>query len=175
MTHDDPAASPDAVPMPPPRSEAASPDRAGLFARFVAAEDDVVGLLAYALHRQNRQDWLEAFWQQAGREPDARESSAFRVGEGIERRLAGYRAQAERMLEARLYADKPAMPPLAVVPASPVEDETATGLARSPVSSATNPPSRVDPALARKKIVAGLVVFVLLVAGVIIARRTMGV
>jgi hypothetical protein len=65
---------------------------------LVQSETDVTGLLAYALYKQNKRDWLITFHEQSGREPTASEIESFITGERIPRRIATYRRLADDML-----------------------------------------------------------------------------
>ena len=69
-----------------------------IFELLVQNEHDVAGLLAYALYKQNKRDWLIAFQATNGRQPVEAEVSAFILGERIARRTATYRRLAEDML-----------------------------------------------------------------------------
>jgi hypothetical protein len=74
-----------------------------LYDRLVEAEDDLVGLIAYALYKQHKRDWLAAFSTDTGRQPRDEEVHAFMLGEGTDKQLRGYRAQAAVVL--RSYTD----------------------------------------------------------------------
>jgi hypothetical protein len=69
-----------------------------MFELLVQGESDVTGLLAYALYKQNKRDWLIAFQATHGRDPDGAETEAFILGERQPRRTATYRRLAEDML-----------------------------------------------------------------------------
>jgi hypothetical protein len=69
-----------------------------IFELLVQNEQDVAGLLAYALYKQNKRDWLIAFQATTGRQPTDAEVSAFILGERIPRRTSTYRKLAEDML-----------------------------------------------------------------------------
>jgi hypothetical protein len=69
-----------------------------MFELLVQGESDVTGLLAYALYKQNKRDWLIAFQATHGRDPDDVETEAFILGERQPRRTATYRRLAEDML-----------------------------------------------------------------------------
>ena len=70
-----------------------------MFELLVQNESDISGLLAYALYKQNKRDWLIAFQAAHGRMPDSAEAEAFILGERIPRRTATYRKLAEDMLQ----------------------------------------------------------------------------
>jgi hypothetical protein len=83
----------------PLATEPAETARNPIFELLVQNEGDVVGLLAYALYKQNKRDWLIAFQATHGRDPDGGETSAFILGERIPRRCATYRRLAGDMLQ----------------------------------------------------------------------------
>lgn len=91
-------------------------DRNHVFQRLVTADDDIVGLVAYSVYKQNKLDWLLAFEKQRGRAPDEAELSAYILGESTPRRLATYRHLAESTLKgsglnARDNIDRPGVLP----------------------------------------------------------------
>jgi hypothetical protein len=69
-----------------------------LFGLLVQGENDVPGLLAYSLYKQNKRDWLIAFEAAQGRAPTIAETDAFILGERLPRRTQTYRRLAEDML-----------------------------------------------------------------------------
>jgi hypothetical protein len=69
-----------------------------VFQKLVAADDDVVGLVAYSIYKQNKLDWLRAFEKLRSRAPGEAELSAYIIGENTPRRLATYRHLAESTL-----------------------------------------------------------------------------
>ncbi len=70
-----------------------------MFAKLVEREDDTIGLLAYALYKQTKRDWLIAFQQAHGRIPTEGEASAFITGEQLPRRMQTYRQLARQQLD----------------------------------------------------------------------------
>lgn len=78
----------------------ASKDDAILF-RFVFGDDDVVGLVAFAIHEQQVNEWREAFQLRCGREPRPEEAKAYAIGETTPRRLLAYRYLAKSRLSGR--------------------------------------------------------------------------
>jgi hypothetical protein len=76
-------------------------ERNDVFAKLVTADNDIVGLVAYSIYKQNKFDWLQAFNRAKGREPSDDEIAAYIVGEGTARRLATYRHLAHATLEGR--------------------------------------------------------------------------
>jgi len=73
-------------------------DSNSVFQKLVTADDDVVGLVAYSIYKQNKLDWLRAFEKQRGVVPGAAEVAAYIIGENTPRRLATYRHLAESTL-----------------------------------------------------------------------------
>src|SRR3954453_7958741 len=73
-------------------------DRSPVFSHLVTGDNDIVGLVAYSIYKQNKLDWLLAFQRATGREPTEQESIAYIVGEATPRRLATYRHLAESTL-----------------------------------------------------------------------------
>jgi hypothetical protein len=69
-----------------------------MYELLVQSETDVTGLLAYALYKQNKRDWLIAFHERTAREPTGSEIDSFITGERISRRIATYRRLADDML-----------------------------------------------------------------------------
>lgn len=76
-------------------------ERNAVFSELVTGDQDVVGLVAYSIYKQNKHDFLVAFAQMKGREPTPVEISAYIVGESTPRRLSIYRHLAEATLEGR--------------------------------------------------------------------------
>lgn len=97
---DDPAARvAAALGKTPPRSaEAKPPSLNPLLDQLVYGDNDIVGLVAYAMHEVHRRDWCAAFESVHGRTPSQVELNVFLVGERIERRLDTYRRLAEDAL-----------------------------------------------------------------------------
>jgi hypothetical protein len=73
-------------------------DRNPVFTSLVHADNDIVGLVAYSIYKQNKLDWLLAFHRATGREPTEQENLAYIIGEATPRRLATYRHLAESTL-----------------------------------------------------------------------------
>jgi hypothetical protein len=74
------------------------PEHNPVFSLLVQNEADTTGLLAYALYKQNKRDWLIAHHGRVGREPTSAELDAYILGESIPRRIATYRQLADDML-----------------------------------------------------------------------------
>ncbi|MBI1868159.1 MAG: hypothetical protein HYS06_07695 [Methylocystis sp.] len=94
-------------------------DRNRVFQRLVTTDDDVAGLVAYSIYKQNKLDWLLAFEKRLSRPPEEAEIAAYIIGESTPRRLATYRHLAVSTLRgsglnAGDNADRPsALPPYA--------------------------------------------------------------
>ncbi|MBM3609859.1 MAG: hypothetical protein FJX29_15685 [Alphaproteobacteria bacterium] len=80
---------------------AADNDRNEVFTSLVTSDDDIVGLVAYSIYKQNKHDWLVAFNKYKNREPDERELESYIIGESTARRLAIYRHLAVATLEGK--------------------------------------------------------------------------
>lgn len=76
-------------------------ERNEVFSSLVTGDNDIVGLVAYSIYKQNKHDWLVAFNKVKSREPTEDELNAYIVGESTPRRLSTYRHLAEATLEGR--------------------------------------------------------------------------
>ena len=72
-----------------------------VFTSLVKADDDIVGLVAYSIYKQNKYDWLQAYGRLEARMPDAAEVQSYLLGESTPRRLATYRHLAQAVLDGR--------------------------------------------------------------------------
>jgi len=66
-------------------------ERNPIFDALVTPDEDVAGLVAYSLYKQNKRAWLEDFIKATGRAPTDAETRAYIIGERTERRLNTYR------------------------------------------------------------------------------------
>lgn len=66
-------------------------------------EEDVAGLVAYSIYKQNKRAWLDDFIKATGRAPTEAETRSYIIGESTERRLAIYR----RLAASTLAGDMP--------------------------------------------------------------------
>ncbi|MBV9567068.1 MAG: hypothetical protein JO172_02925 [Hyphomicrobiales bacterium] len=82
----------------PAAAKTATGVRSPIFAELVQAEDDTVGLLAYALYKQNKRDWLASFMKEHNREATEGEVEAYHLGERTPRRVLTYRRLAVDVL-----------------------------------------------------------------------------
>jgi hypothetical protein len=98
-----------------------------MFAKLVEREDDTVGLLAYALYKQSKRDWLIAFHELHARTPTDAESRAFITGEQLPRRMQTYRQLAQQQLGLL-----PAMSTPAPAPVPAPAREASLGVAAAP-------------------------------------------
>ncbi len=76
-------------------------ERNEVFTSLVTGDDDIVGLVAYSIYKQNKHDWLVSFNKLKNREPNDAELDSYIVGESTSRRLAIYRHLAVATLEGR--------------------------------------------------------------------------
>jgi hypothetical protein len=75
-----------------------------VYERLVLRDDDLIGLIAYALYKQRKRAWLVDFKSQKSRAPRPDEQSSYIIGETTAARSNDYRQQAEASLGA--YADQ---------------------------------------------------------------------
>lgn len=96
----DPAGTSAADPVPGGETSPAleSEGRNGVFTSLVKGDDDITGLVAYSVFKQNELDWLNEFRKAKGREPTEAETDAYILGESTPRRLATYRHLADATL-----------------------------------------------------------------------------
>ncbi len=75
-----------------PDSEAVGEaERNPIFDALVTPDEDVAGLVAYSIYKQNKRAWLDDFIKATGRTPTDAESRAYIIGESTQRRLNTYR------------------------------------------------------------------------------------
>ncbi len=79
---------------PPPRVVQRNP----ILAELVQGEDDLPGLVGYALYKLHKRDWLASFFKTHGRDPTEGEVESYVLGERTQRRLATYRRLAEDVI-----------------------------------------------------------------------------
>ena len=82
-------------------TDASGQDRNEVFGNLVQGDNDIVGLVAYSIYKQNKHDWLVAFNKAKNRSPVEDEVAAYILGESTPRRLATYRHLAEATLDGR--------------------------------------------------------------------------
>jgi hypothetical protein len=110
-----------------------------MFDKLVEREDDTVGLLAYALYKQSKRDWLVAFLEMHGRAPTDAESRAFITGEQLPRRMLTYRQLAQQQLDGMPLLTTPA-PQIATASEAPSTLQTKSVAAKTgfwPLNKAT--------------------------------------
>jgi hypothetical protein len=74
-------------------------ERNPIFDALVGSEgEDVAGLVAYSIYKQNKRAWLDDFLKATGRAPNDAEIRSYIIGESTERRLAIYRRLAASTL-----------------------------------------------------------------------------
>jgi hypothetical protein len=81
------------------RAALVSGGRNPVFALMVEGEDDITGLVAYALYKQSKRDWMMEFATRNGRSPNDEEIDSYILGERTPRRIATYRKLATDALE----------------------------------------------------------------------------
>jgi hypothetical protein len=133
-------------------------ERNAVFVSLVTGDQDIVGLVAYSIYKQNKHDWLIAFDKAKGRAPNDGEVQAYILGESTPRRLAIYRHLAEATLEGRGPE----------VPAGPAAEAFAQ---RTFSAAARRVPSR--PAVASKgwSALAWIALAVVFIGAVLLAAR----
>lgn len=90
------------TPVPAPVSVSdMSDDRNPVFEMLVSGDNDIIGLVAYSIYKQNKRDWLIAFAAVKGREPTEDERLSYIIGDSTPRRLATFRHLAQATLEGR--------------------------------------------------------------------------
>jgi hypothetical protein len=75
-----------------------------VYEKLVIRDDDLVGLISYALYKQRKRSWVMEFKSQKSRAPNDDEGNSYLIGETTSARLNDYRQQAEAILAA--YADE---------------------------------------------------------------------
>jgi hypothetical protein len=80
---------------------AADGERNAVFGNLVTGDNDIVGLVAYSIYKQNKHDWLIAFEKAKGRGPNDDEAQCYIIGESTPRRLSTYRHLAQATLDGR--------------------------------------------------------------------------
>lgn len=83
-------------------------ERNPIFDALVGPDEDVTGLVAYSIYKQNKRAWLDDFIKATGRAPTDAESRAYIIGESTERRLNTYRHLAASTLAGQ--GPRPAAP-----------------------------------------------------------------
>jgi hypothetical protein len=82
-------------------------ERNPIFNALVAPnEEDVSGLIAYSIYKQNKRAWLDDFVKATARAPSEAETRSYIIGESTERRLATYRRLAELTLSGETMAGR---------------------------------------------------------------------
>ncbi len=107
--------------------DSAQAQRNPIFSDLVQGEEDLPGLVGYALYKLSKRDWLVAFAETHGREPTQEEIDSYILGEHTQRRLATYRRLAEELIARKTaVVEKPAMPAAADIPDAPPRPVTAS-------------------------------------------------
>ncbi|MBV9566788.1 MAG: hypothetical protein JO172_01490 [Hyphomicrobiales bacterium] len=85
-----------------------------IFSELVQREEDLPGLVGYALYKLSKRDWLTAFVKIHGRDPTEDEIDSYILGERTQRRVATYRRLAEELISRKaavVEKPAPALPP----------------------------------------------------------------
>jgi len=126
-----------------------------IFSELVQGEEDLPGLVGYALYKLSKRDWLAAFVKIHGREPTQDEIDSFILGERTQRRVATYRRLAEELISRKTSsAEKPApsLPPASVPEPSPQRITPVKGNSlRSSLASEDRNSADARPAAAKEK------------------------
>jgi hypothetical protein len=96
-----PKGGPVVSPAEPPAGKAGAAralQRNPILAELVQGEDDLAGLVGYALYKLHKRDWLASFFKTHGRDPTEGEIESYVLGERTQRRLATYRRLAEDVI-----------------------------------------------------------------------------
>jgi hypothetical protein len=87
-----------------PARPALEGERNPIFDALVGSdEEDVAGLVAYSIYKQNKRAWLDDFVKTTGRAPSEAETRSYIIGESTERRISTYR----RLAASTLAGDAP--------------------------------------------------------------------
>src|SRR5271169_4982436 len=123
-----------------------------IFAELVQAEDDLDGLVGYALYKQNKRDWLASFFKTHGRDPTDSEIESYILGERTQRRLATYRRLAEGLIEKKVtvIAAEQARSSAASLAASPGAPQRPVAVKEASLRSALAG-SKVEPKVSAPK------------------------
>ena len=78
-------------------------ERNPIFDALVTPDEDVGGLVAYSIYKQNKRAWLDDFVKTTGRAPSEAETRSYIIGESTERRISTYR----RLAASTLAGDAP--------------------------------------------------------------------
>ena len=108
-----------------PAKADAGDGRNPIFEMLVSGDNDIVGLVAYSIYKQNKRDWLMAFSKSRGREPNEDEVAAYIIGDSTPRRIATFRHLAQAALDGRA-PETPSRPAQAPAPAKTARDSSAT-------------------------------------------------
>ncbi|MCW5718557.1 MAG: hypothetical protein KIS68_12080 [Bauldia sp.] len=111
-----PATTPAAAP-PPARPPMPRP-HSRVYDHLVEGEDDVIGLIAYALYKQDKRDWFISWKRSHDAEPTTDHVEAFVNGQMTTAQRERYRAGARQVLDSYAFvaveAEKPLITQLAV-------------------------------------------------------------
>ena len=90
---------PRAVGLPARPEHEGEVERNPIFDALVGSDgEEVAGLVAYSIYKQNKRAWLDDFVKTTGRAPSEAETRSYIIGESTERRIATYRRLAASTL-----------------------------------------------------------------------------
>ncbi len=69
-----------------------------IYSKLVAAEDDIVGIIAYGIYKKHKIEFITKIKDEQGREPSDEECRSFFAASTTDSQLGNYRHQAEAML-----------------------------------------------------------------------------
>ena len=142
-----------------------------VFTSLVTADDDIVGLVAYSIYKQNKYDWLQAYSRLEGRMPEPAEVHSYLLGESTARRLATYRHLAQAVLDGRGAEVAGSAAARLATPAGTDADRVAPGRARGPAAPRIGlAQGRSNFQLSARAIVALCIALVVLVALFLLLR-----
>lgn len=132
------------IATPPAPASSSGPDaRNGMLDALVYGDNDLIGLVAYAMHELNRRDWCVAYEAANGHKPTEAEAKAYLVGEQLERRLETYRRLSEDALAKLTTSDQSMRRLSEAAPAPPVAAPPAARAAIQPVAQPAPAPAPV--------------------------------
>ena len=138
-----------------------------ILGEIVQGEDDLPGLVGYALYKLNKRDWLASFFKAHGREPTEGEIESYVLGERTQRRIATYRRLGEDLVRRKAdLAEKAAPAPAPTAAPSPFQRVSA--MKSASLKSALTPENQASgaakPRSAKAALMFWIAVFIVLVA-----------
>ncbi|MCC6982471.1 MAG: hypothetical protein IT535_04305 [Bauldia sp.] len=102
--------------------------RPDVFSHLIEGENDLIGIVAYSIYKQEKRDWLMRWEASHGEPPSVSEVEAFVLANLTEGQKERYRIAAQSVLDGYegQFSARPVDEPMVKPPASPIE----AGLAR---------------------------------------------